>query len=183
MKTILAKTWRALGLPKNIQLSVMRATQDQFLIGVTGIVFDDKDRVLLFKHTYRQTQWSLPGGYIKAGEHPLEALEREVLEESGLVVSGDEELKIRTDRETSRLDITVVGKFIGGEFEKSHEVSEYGLFAFDDLPQISRSQLVMIERALKQRQNPPAEPTPLPIQPEVTNPFQRLSDKIRRFLP
>lgn len=127
----------------------MRIFQDQFLIGVTGVIFNDKNEALLFKHTYRQTQWSLPGGYIKSKEHPFEALEREIAEESGLVVSADEELKIRTDRETSRLDVTVLGKHIGGEFKPSHEVSEFGFFAFEDLPMISKNQLLLIEHALK----------------------------------
>lgn len=154
MKEILAKVWRKLALPKGIQLSFMRLSQDQFLVGVTGVIFNEKNEVLLFKHTYRQSPlWSLPGGYIKAREHPLEALEREVAEESGLIISGDEQLKIRTDRETSRLDITVVGKHIGGEFEKSEEVSEHGFFSFENLPDISKNQLLLIESVHRARKS------------------------------
>lgn len=78
--------------PTNFQLSIMRIFQDQFLIGVTGIIFNNKNQVLLFKHTYRQTDWSLPGGYIKSKEHPFESLEREILEESGLVVSVEDQM-------------------------------------------------------------------------------------------
>ena len=151
MKNILSKTWRALSLSKSIQLSIMRIFQDQFLVGVTGIIFNEKNEILLFKHTYRQTQWSLPGGYIKSKEHPFEALEREIGEESGLVVSADEQLKIRTDRDSSRLDVTIVGKHIGGEFKPSSEVSEFGFFAFENLPIISKNQLLLIERTLNRR--------------------------------
>lgn len=138
----------------------MRATQDQFLIGVTGIILNDENQVLLLRHTYRQTEWSLPGGYLKAGEHPKEGLEREIEEETGLVVSADEQLKTRTDRDTARLDITIVGKFIGGEFRASKEVSEYGFFSFPNFPRISKTQLLMIERALVERgvQMPPPVP-------------------------
>lgn len=127
----------------------MRIFQDEFLIGVTGIILNNKNEVLLFKHTYRQNQWSLPGGYMKSKEHPFEGLEREIAEESGIVVSAEEQLKIRTDRETSRLDVTVKGKHIGGEFKPSHEVSEFGFFTFENLPQISKNQLLLIEHALK----------------------------------
>lgn len=148
MKTLLAKTWRALSLSKGIQLSIMGILQDQFLIGVTGIILSEKKEVLLFKHTYRQTKWSLPGGYIKSKEHPFEGLEREIAEESGLIVSAEEQLKIRTDRDSSRLDVVVVGKHIGGEFKSSHEVSEYGFFAFENLPAISKSQLLLIAHVL-----------------------------------
>lgn len=150
MKKLLSKTWRKLSFSKGIQLSIMRILQDQFLVGVTGIILNEKNEVLLFKHTYRQDPpWSLPGGYLKTKEHPLEGLEREIAEESGLIVSADEELKIRTDRETSRLDITVLGKHIGGEFKPSHEVSEFGFFAFKDLPLISKNQLFQIEQTLR----------------------------------
>ncbi len=148
---ILAKIWRLLHLPKGVQLFVMRIFQDQFLIGVTGIIFDDKNEILLFKHSYRQTQWGLPGGYIKAKEHPQEALEREIEEESGLIVSVDEELKIRTDREQARVDICFVGKLMGGEFRKSSEVSEARFFTFNNLPLLSKNQLFLIEQTLSQK--------------------------------
>jgi len=129
----------------------MRFLQDQFLIGVTGIFFDNTQRVLLLKHTYRQTSWSLPGGYLKAKEHPAEGLEREIMEESGLVVSADRQLKTRTDRQTARLDLCYVGAFIGGEFKSSSEVSEYTLVAFDDLPMIPKNQLLLIQMALDKK--------------------------------
>lgn len=151
MKTLLANIYRKFILSRALQLFVMRIFQDQFLIGVTGIIFNEKNEVLLFKHTYRQTQWSLPGGYIKSKEHPFEGLEREIYEESGLTVSAEKQVKIRTDRETSRLDLTIVGKFIGGDFKASSEVSEFGFFTIDNLPDISRNQLLLIEYAKADR--------------------------------
>ena len=105
MKFLLAKLWRKLGFAKNIQLFVMRLMHDTFLVGLTGIIRNEKGEILLFKHTYRAHSWSLPGGYMKSGEHPKEGLEREILEESGLVVSVDESLKTRTDRTSARLDL------------------------------------------------------------------------------
>ncbi len=138
-------------LPKNIQLFIMRLFQSQFLVGVTGVILNDKNQVLLFKHTYRQHPWSLPGGYLKAGEHPAEALEREIKEESALVVSADEMLKTRTDREGSRLDMCFVGVFIGGEFTPSREVSEYGFFTQDAMPLLRSNQVFLIDEALKQK--------------------------------
>lgn len=148
---ILAKIWRMLHLPKSIQLFVMRILEDQFLIGVTGIILNSKNEILLFKHSYRQTEWGLPGGYIKAKEHPQEALEREIQEESGLVVSVDEELKIRTDRQSARVDICFVGKLMGGEFKKSSEVTEAKFFSFNDLPLLSKQRLFLIEQTLFQK--------------------------------
>ena len=129
----------------------MRFFQSQFLVGVTGVIFNEKNEVLLFKHTYRQHSWSLPGGYLKAGEHPAEALEREIKEESSLVVSIDKSLKTRTDRTSARLDMCYTGVFIGGEFTPSEEVSTYGFFSQDKMPLLRSNQVVLIEEALQQK--------------------------------
>jgi len=129
----------------------MRVLQDQFLVGVTGIIFNDKKEILLFKHIYRAHQWSLPGGYLKSGEHPMEGLEREIMEESGLVVSVDDSLKTRTDRSTARLDICYTGQFIGGDFSPTHEVSEYGFFTMNNFPLLRKNQVILIDQALKTR--------------------------------
>ncbi len=152
MHEFLLKIWKKLHLPTNLQLFFMRRVNDQFLIGATGVFIDEKDRVLLVKHTYRDGGfWSLPGGYVKAGEHPKEGLEREIKEECGFTVSADERLKIRTDRETARLDIAYSGAFLGGTFKPSKEVSEAKLFSFDELPILAPDQLLFIDKALKQK--------------------------------
>jgi len=148
MKTLLAKLWKALHLPKGTQLFAMHFLQDEFLVGVTGIILNEKREILLFKHIYRAHAWSLPGGYLKSGEHPKEALEREIKEESGLIVSVDESLKIRTDRTSPRLDLCYTGVLIGGDFIPSHEVSEYGFFAQDKLPLLRKNQVFLIDEVL-----------------------------------
>lgn len=149
MKSMLARLWKALHLPKGLQLLAMRFIQNQFLMGVTGIIFNDRNEILVFKHSYRAHAWSLPGGYMKAGEHPQEALEREIKEESGLVVSADELLKTRTDRETARIDMCYIGVLIGGEFVPTHEVTEYGFFTIDKLPLLRKNQLFLIDEAMR----------------------------------
>lgn len=149
MKRILARIYETLHLPKGLQLFIMRFFQDQFLVGVTGIILNDKKEILLFKHTYRSHAWSLPGGYLKSGEHPREALEREIQEESGLVVSVDDSLKTRTDRESARLDLCYTGVFIGGDFTPTPEVSTYGFFSQDTLPLLRSNQVFLIDEVLK----------------------------------
>lgn len=151
MKSFLAKVWKLLNLPKGVQLFFMRFFQNQFLVGVTAIIFNEKLEILLFKHTYRQHSWSLPGGYMKSGEHPAEALEREIKEESGFVVSVDKSFKTRTDRTSSRLDLCYLGVFIGGEFSPSEEVIECGFFSQDKMPLLRSNQVFLIEEALLQK--------------------------------
>ena len=132
-----------------MQLFIMSLSQTRFLVGVTGIIFNEKKEILLFKHTYRAHSWSLPGGYLKSGEHPRESLEREMKEESGFVISVDDSLKTRTDREFARLDLCYTGTFIGGDFTPSHEVSQYGFFALEKLPLLRKNQLFLIDLATK----------------------------------
>lgn len=151
MIMFLLKVWRKLGLSKNLQLKIMRIMNDQFLVGVTGIIFNDKNEVLLFRHSYRTVTWSLPGGYMKGKEHPKESLEREIMEESGFTVSIDWRMKVRTDRETSRLDIAYIGTFIGGTFKPSAEVTEFEFFSLNNLPTIRNDQLFLIDKALGER--------------------------------
>jgi len=154
---LLLKLWKKLRLPKLWQLKILRMVEDQFLVGVTGVIFSKDNTILLLKHTYRTVAWGLPGGYIKAKEHPKEALEREIEEETGLIISADTRYKIRTDRDSARLDIVYIGTLIGGEFKPSHEVIEAGYFTFDTLPVIRKDQLILIEKIMRERNEKSAE--------------------------
>lgn len=151
MRKFLLLLWRKLNLSKHFQLNIIRIFQDQFLVGVTGLIFNKQNEVLLFRHTYRQRAWSLPGGYMNGKEHPKEALMREIKEESGFTVSIDWRMKVRTDRETARLDISYIGTFIGGTFIPSDEVTEARFCSLKNLPSIRKDQLFLIEKAIEQR--------------------------------
>lgn len=164
-------------MPRSFQLMIMRLMQDQFLIGITGVILNDRHEILLLRHSYRQTEWSLPGGYIHAKEHPKEGLEREILEETGLLVSADRILSVRTDRATARLDISLMGKYCGGEFRPSAEVVESGFFAFENLPLISTNQLLLIKETLALLQ----PKSVIPVVP-LSEPAPRLLNWFRKSL-
>lgn len=53
----------------------------------TGLIFH-KGRILLTKRAREPFKgwWDLPGGFLHQGEHPEEALKREILEETGLKI-------------------------------------------------------------------------------------------------
>jgi 8-oxo-dGTP diphosphatase len=55
---------------------------------VGAVVRDARGRLLLIRrgHAPSAGLWSLPGGRVEHGETPAQAVEREVLEETGLVV-------------------------------------------------------------------------------------------------
>ena len=56
------------------------------IVAVDGIVENDRNEVLLVKHRNRE-YWGVPGGQVEAGENLMDALAREIKEESGINVS------------------------------------------------------------------------------------------------
>jgi 8-oxo-dGTP pyrophosphatase MutT (NUDIX family) len=57
-------------------------------LGVHALIIDAEGKVLLARHSYMMG-WSLPGGGVRRGESPLEALKRELREELGSVKSAE----------------------------------------------------------------------------------------------
>ncbi len=64
-----------------------REFPDSPVVGVGGVIVRD-GRVVLVKraHEPRRGEWSLPGGRVELGETLVDAVRREVLEETGLEV-------------------------------------------------------------------------------------------------
>jgi len=60
-------------------------------LGAQGLIIDEASRVLLIRHSYRPG-WHFPGGGVEHGEEIEDALTREVLEETGTIITGPPEL-------------------------------------------------------------------------------------------
>ena len=54
----------------------------RFRVAVAALIFDERRRVLLFKHTYRKFALGIPAGALEHGEQPDRAIVREILEET-----------------------------------------------------------------------------------------------------
>ena len=64
----------------------MSTTQRPHSVSVAGVIIDDAGRALLIQRR-DNGHWEPPGGVLEAGETIPEALEREVLEETGIKIA------------------------------------------------------------------------------------------------
>lgn len=106
------------------------------LIGAAAIIADSGGRVLLVKHSYGKLNWDLPGGKAEANESAQETAQREVLEETGLVVVADELTGIYYDPQYDMHHFVFRARHDGSRVPEpsSPEILECGYFAIDDLP-------------------------------------------------
>jgi 8-oxo-dGTP pyrophosphatase MutT (NUDIX family) len=107
-------------------------------LGVRGMVLDDRDRVLLVRHTYI-AGWHMPGGGIETGEDSMMALARELEEEARIRLTGTPVWHgLFFNAHASPRDH--VGLYVVREFDiigphvPDREIAEIGFFARDALP-------------------------------------------------
>ncbi len=71
-------------------------------VGVKALIKDNEGRYLMLRRTYpyageKDTRWGIPGGRINPGEPILEALAREIKEETHLTLKGSPKLLYAQD--------------------------------------------------------------------------------------
>ncbi|MBQ4624577.1 MAG: NUDIX domain-containing protein [Clostridia bacterium] len=76
----------------------MAETNTNWSQSVTGIVIRD-GCVLLARHTYGGGRglFIVPGGYVQMGESPVDAVKREIMEETGVLVEPGRVIAVRTN--------------------------------------------------------------------------------------
>ena len=144
LKRILLKIWRV--LPIWLQMVLSRVIRPLFQVFAAAVILDDDKNIFLVKSTYNRFHpWGLPGGGLEYGEHPEEAVIREVWEETGLRVYVEKLLLINTLR-PDRVGLYYLCSVTGGTFHPSDEVSEFAYFSLDNLPDVRTYDRDMLRR-------------------------------------
>lgn len=103
-------------------------TYPSHIVAADAVVRDDQGRLLLVRTPARG--YAFPGGQVEVGESLTGALEREVLEESGLTVRTGRLLAVYSNvRPPSKVMFTFEAELVGGTLASSDETPEVGWYS------------------------------------------------------
>jgi ADP-ribose pyrophosphatase YjhB (NUDIX family) len=108
----------------------------------SALCADREGRLLLCRRAVEpfKGRWDAPGGFVEEGEHPLEALRRELREETGLEVEPLEFFGVWMDRyggdstAQSTMNLYWTARVVSGDPRPADDVSELRWFSADELP-------------------------------------------------
>lgn len=110
-------------------------------VSASALIVDEAGRLLLARRANGpfEGKWDLPGGFLEEGEHPLDAIRRELREETGLEVEPERFVGVWMDRygddgsgeHTLNLYWTARAE---GEPFAADDISEVAWFAPGELP-------------------------------------------------
>jgi mutator protein MutT len=118
-----------------------REFPDRPVVGVGGVVVQDGRAVIVRRaHEPRQGEWSLPGGTVELGETLIEAVMREIKEETGLDVEVGEIVEVfdRVHRLEGRIQyhfviVDYLCHPIGGTLQAGDDAAEVAWVAADEI--------------------------------------------------
>ena len=105
---------------------------------VAVIAFVKQDnRILLVQRDVEPSKglWSMPGGFVELGENPTFALEREVLEETGLDARIDDLLDIFHYPDSYVIVIAYAATVGGGDLAAGDDAAQAIWFTKEELPE------------------------------------------------
>jgi ADP-ribose pyrophosphatase YjhB (NUDIX family) len=119
-----------------------------------AVLIEKQGQVLLVRrvNSPRKGLWTLPVGFVDAGEAPAQAAERECLEETGLLIQTVHLLDVIHRKEHDRgahILILYQGEIVGGELQAGDDVDKACFFSKESLPPLAFSTTqIIIDRFL-----------------------------------
>ena len=122
-----------------------------------AIVEDEAGRILLARRAIEpfRGMWDIPGGYLDEGEHPLDGMRRELLEETGLVVEPVRFLGAFMDTygdspdANATLNLFWTARVVSGEPVAADDVAELRWFRPGEIPQAQELAFTLLPRVLE----------------------------------
>ena len=140
-------------LAARYQWRLLWLTQARFMVGVAGVVFDERGDLLLLRHRFwPEGSWGLPGGYAHRREILTDALARELREETGYRIDDVQLLQVVSGYQL-RIEIVFTARLAGGTFElDDREVLDAKFFSPEALPEgLLASHIKLIQQACSRR--------------------------------
>ncbi|MGB2953139.1 MAG: NUDIX domain-containing protein [Gaiellaceae bacterium] len=122
----------------------------------SAVCVDERGRVLLTKRAIHPFlgAWDLPGGFVEESEHPLDALRRELLEETSLEIEPLDFLGVWMDKyggdstAQSTMNLCWTARVVAGKPRPADDVAELGWFGPEELPPKGELAFDSVARAL-----------------------------------
>jgi ADP-ribose pyrophosphatase YjhB (NUDIX family) len=105
-------------------------------LGVFAAITDEDGRILCVLMNYATHAWTTPGGRVELGESPLDALKREVLEESGLDVVAEELVGVYSKPKKNDIVLFFRARVVAqNPWQPTDEIVQMGYFSRGNLPE------------------------------------------------
>lgn len=107
-----------------------------------AVIIKKDDQILLVQRKYDPHKgfWTLPSGYVDAGEDPKQAAERECLEETGLVITNIKLVDVLHSQEHLRgASILIIYKadVLSGGLISGDDADQVAFFDYNNLPHLA----------------------------------------------
>lgn len=107
-----------------------------------AVLLKKTDQVLLVQRMYdpQKGHWTLPSGFVDAGEDPMEAARRECLEETGLHIGDIRLVDVLFSQEHPRgasILIIYQAEIMAGELKSGDDANQAAFFSIGDLPPLA----------------------------------------------